>query len=75
MEPRIGIVTCGFTQDRQFVTNPYIQSVRYAKGIPIILPLVRSDHLLDFSSAAAVTSLLSYSGKSRVKETEILTSL
>lgn len=47
MEPRIGIVTCGFTQDRQFVTNPYIQSVRYAKGIPIILPLVRSDHLLD----------------------------
>ena len=47
MEPRIGIVTCGFTQDRQFVTNPYIQSVRYAKGIPVILPLVRSDHLLD----------------------------
>ena len=47
MKPRIGIVTCGFTQDRQFVTNPYIQSVRYAKGIPVILPLVRSDHLLD----------------------------
>ena len=47
MEPKIGIVVCGFTQDRQFVTNPYIQSVRYAKGIPLVLPLVRSDHLLD----------------------------
>ena len=32
MEPKIGIVVCGFTQDRQFVTNPYIQSVRYAKA-------------------------------------------
>lgn len=47
MEPKIGIVVCGFTQNRQFVTNPYIQSVRYAKGIPIVLPVVRSDHLLD----------------------------
>lgn len=47
MEPKIGIIVCGFTRDRQFVTNPYIQSVRYAKGIPVILPLVRSDRLLD----------------------------
>ena len=47
MEPKIGIIVCGFTGDRQFVTNPYIQSVRYAKGIPVILPLVRSDRLLD----------------------------
>lgn len=47
MEPKIGIVVCGFTQDRQFVTNPYIQSVRYSKGLPIVLPLVRSDHVID----------------------------
>ena len=47
MESKIGIVVCCFTQDRQFVTHPYIQSVRYAKGIPLVLPLVRSDHLLD----------------------------
>ncbi len=47
MEPRIGIIMCGFLQDRQFVTNPYIQSVRYSKGIPLVLPVVRSDHLLD----------------------------
>lgn len=46
MEPKIGIVVCGFTQDRQFVTNSYIQSVRYSKGLPVILPLVRSDHVI-----------------------------
>ena len=47
MEPTIGIVVCGFTGNRQFVTNPYIQAVRYSKGLPVILPLVRSDRILD----------------------------
>ena len=47
MEPKIGIVVCGFTENRQFVTNPYIQSIRYSKGLPLILPLVRSDHVID----------------------------
>lgn len=47
MEPKIGIIVCGFSGDRQFVTNPYIQSVRYSRGLPIILPLIRSDHVID----------------------------
>ena len=47
MKPSIGIVTCGFMGNRQFVTNPYIQSVRYSGGLPLILPLVRSDAVLD----------------------------
>lgn len=47
MEPKIGIVVCGFTENRQFVANPYIQAVRYSKGLPVILPLVRSDHLIE----------------------------
>ena len=47
MQPVIGIVACGFSENRQFVTNPYIQSVRYARGIPVILPVVRSDRVLD----------------------------
>lgn len=46
MEPKIGIVVCGFTGNRQFVSNPYIQAVRYSKGLPVILPLVRSDHMI-----------------------------
>lgn len=46
MDPKIGIIVCGFTGNRQFVPNPYIQSVRYSKGIPLILPIVRSDAVL-----------------------------
>ena len=46
MEPKIGIIVCGFAKDRQFVTNTYIQSVRYSGGIPLILPLVRSDRMI-----------------------------
>lgn len=46
MEPKIGIVICGFQDDRQFVTNTYIQAIRYSGGIPVILPLIRSDRVL-----------------------------
>lgn len=46
MEPKIGIVVCGLSGDRQFVTNTYIQAIRYSGGIPLILPLIRSDHML-----------------------------
>ena len=47
MEPKIGIVVCGFKSSHQFVSNPYIQSIRYSKGIPLVLPIVRSDHILE----------------------------
>ncbi|HIY31115.1 MAG TPA: gamma-glutamyl-gamma-aminobutyrate hydrolase family protein [Candidatus Mediterraneibacter avicola] len=47
MKPTIGIVVCGFMDNRQFVTNSYIQSIRYSGGLPLILPLVRSDALLE----------------------------
>lgn len=47
MKPRIGIIICGFIENKQFVTNAYIQSVRYSGGIPLILPLIRSDGMLE----------------------------
>lgn len=47
MYPKIGIVICGFHEDRQFVPNVYIQSIRYSKGIPFLIPLVRSDRLIN----------------------------
>ena len=47
MKPLIGIVVCGFMDNRQFVANPYIQSVRYSHGLPLLLPLVRSEDLLN----------------------------
>lgn len=43
MKPKIGVVVCGLAGDRQFVTNTYIQSIRYSGGLPFILPLIRSD--------------------------------
>lgn len=46
MKPIIGIVICGLDENRQFVTNTYIQSIRYSGGIPVILPLVRSDTII-----------------------------
>lgn len=45
-KPTIGIVACGFIDNKQFVSNSYIQSIRYSGGIPLILPLVRSDRML-----------------------------
>lgn len=46
MKPRIGIIVCGFTKNHQFVTNDYIQSIRYSSGIPFIIPIVRSDRMI-----------------------------
>lgn len=46
MKPKIGVIVCGFIENKQFVTNAYIQSVRYSGGIPLILPLIRSDQVL-----------------------------
>lgn len=46
MKPRIGIIVCGIKETMQYVSNAYIQSVRYAGGLPFIIPLVRSDQLL-----------------------------
>lgn len=47
MKPKIGIIVCGFIENKQFVTNAYIQSIRYSGGIPVILPLVRSNQIID----------------------------
>ena len=47
MEPKIGIVTCGLIDNKQFVTNAYIQAVRYSGGLPLVLPLIRSDHIIN----------------------------
>ncbi len=46
MKPRIGIVICGIKESSQYVSNAYIQSIRYAGGLPLLLPLVRSNQLL-----------------------------
>lgn len=43
MTPVIGIISCGFSGTRQFVSSSYIQSVCRAGGCPVILPILK-DH-------------------------------
>lgn len=51
MKVKIGIVVCGLSENRQFVSNYYIQSIKYAGGLPLLLPLVRSDSaIMDYVS-------------------------
>lgn len=38
MTPVIGIITCGFAGNRQFVTHHYIASIQRAGGCPLLLP-------------------------------------
>lgn len=46
MKAKIGIVICGFMDNRQFVTDTYIQAIHKANGLPILLPLVRSNPII-----------------------------
>lgn len=38
MKPVIGILTCGYSEKRQFVTDAYIRAIRISGGIPFLIP-------------------------------------
>lgn len=42
MKTKIGIIICGLENNRQYVTDAYIQSIKSAGGLPLILPMVKS---------------------------------
>ena len=42
MKVKIGIIICGLENNKQFVTDAYIQAIKSAGGLPIVLPLVKS---------------------------------
>lgn len=42
MKTKIGIVICGLENNKQYVSDAYIQAIKSAGGLPIILPLVKS---------------------------------
>lgn len=46
MKTKIGILTCGLIDQRQYVTDAYIQAIKTAGGLPIILPLVKSKRIM-----------------------------
>lgn len=47
MKPIIGIVSCGYMEHRQFVSQTYIQAVEKSGGIPIILPCTHDEGSYD----------------------------
>lgn len=51
MKPKIGIIICGIKENKQYVTDSYIQAVKSAGGLPIILPLIKSKAIIkDYAS-------------------------
>ena len=42
MRTKIGIVICGLENQRQYVSDAYIQAIKSVGGLPIVLPLVKS---------------------------------
>ncbi len=42
MKTKIGIIICGLENNRQYVTDAYIQAIKSAGGLPLILPMVKS---------------------------------
>lgn len=52
MKPIIGIIVCGIKENKQFVSEPYIDAISRSDGIPVIIPCpissLNSDVLAQF---------------------------
>ncbi len=46
MKTKIGIVICGLMDQKQYVSDAYIQAVKSAGGLPIVLSLVQSKRII-----------------------------
>jgi putative glutamine amidotransferase len=46
MKAKIGIIICGLEDQKQYVADAYIQAIKSAKGVPLILPFVKSKTLI-----------------------------
>lgn len=42
MKAKIGIIVCALEDNKQYVSDAYIQAIKSAGGLPIILPMVKS---------------------------------
>lgn len=45
MKPRIGIIICGFMENRQFVPDTYIHAIAASGGIPLLIPYIPASNL------------------------------
>lgn len=46
MKTKIGIVICGLENQKQYVSDSYIQAIKSVGGLPIVLPLVKSKSVI-----------------------------
>ena len=46
MKTKIGIIICGLEGNKQYVTDTYIQAVKSAGGLPLVLPLIKSKSII-----------------------------
>lgn len=46
MQTKIGIIICGLLDNKQYVTDSYIQAIKSCGALPIILPLVKSKSII-----------------------------
>ena len=42
MKTKIGIIICGIFDNKQYVSDTYIQAIKSVGGLPIVLPMVKS---------------------------------
>lgn len=46
MKPKIGIVVCGLNDNKQYVSESYINATKHAGGLPVIIPAVKSNEAI-----------------------------
>lgn len=44
MKPVVGILTCGFEEKRQFITDNYVKAIRLSGGTPLLIPALPPDY-------------------------------
>lgn len=47
MKSKIGIVVCGILNQKQYVTDAYVQAIKSVGGLPLILPMVKSKNVIE----------------------------
>lgn len=47
MKAKIGIVVCGILNQKQYVTDAYVQAIKSVGGLPLILPMVKSKNVIE----------------------------
>lgn len=46
MKTKIGIIICGINDNKQYVSDAYIQAIKSSGGLPLVLPLVKSKTII-----------------------------